>query len=77
MKLILEIQNSLNLFKDNNAFCINGIFYKYKELEETVSKIRKSIRENIEENEDGGKEKIIEKQTEIRERNRGRGRREK
>jgi amino acid adenylation domain-containing protein len=51
MKLFLEIQNSLNQFKDNNAFCINGIFYKYKVLEETVSKIRKSIRENIEENE--------------------------
>jgi amino acid adenylation domain-containing protein len=51
MKLILEIQNSLNLFKDNNAFCINGIFYKYNELAETVAKIRKSIRKNIEENE--------------------------
>lgn len=51
MKLFLEIQNSLNQFKDNNAFCINGILYKYNELAESVSKIRKSIKENIKETE--------------------------
>jgi len=39
---------STDIFKNGNAFCINGRYYTYSELSETISKIRTALqRENI------------------------------
>lgn len=38
--------NSITEFKDRNAFCINDIFYTYKQFGEYISKIRIAIRDN-------------------------------
>jgi D-alanine--poly(phosphoribitol) ligase subunit 1 len=49
MQLFIDLQNSLEKHKDKNAFFINGDFYTYSELTETISRIRKSIQTNTKE----------------------------
>jgi D-alanine--poly(phosphoribitol) ligase subunit 1 len=49
MQLFIALQDSLEKHKDKNAFFINGKFYTYSELAETISRIRKSIQANTKE----------------------------
>ena len=51
MQLFIDLQHSLNAHKDRNAFFINGIFYKYSDLTQTISRIRKSIQSHTSETE--------------------------
>jgi non-ribosomal peptide synthetase component F len=43
MKLFYNLQNAINSYAENNAFCINGIFYTYADLAKAISSIRKAI----------------------------------
>lgn len=44
-KLVIKpLLNSIKEFENNNAFCINNIFYTYKEFGIIISKIRNDIR---------------------------------
>lgn len=51
MQLYLELQKALENHKKRNAFFINGFFYSYADLVQSISKIRKSIQVNITETE--------------------------
>jgi amino acid adenylation domain-containing protein len=41
--IIIPVLNSITKYSDRNAFCINEQFYTYKELSQSVSKIRKAL----------------------------------
>jgi amino acid adenylation domain-containing protein len=47
MQLFFDLQYALIKHSERNAFCINGIFFKYSDLGNIVSAIRKSIQINI------------------------------
>lgn len=44
MELFRTLQHSITKHFDRNAFSINGVFYTYKDLANTISRIRKAIR---------------------------------
>ena len=46
MKPFLRLQEALNKYQDRNAFCINSVFYTYKDLAKAISKIRKALQSN-------------------------------
>ena len=47
MDILSRIQDSIEKYSKNYAFCINNIFYTYFDLAVVISKIRKSIRQRI------------------------------
>ena len=47
MDILSRIQDSIEKYSKNNAFYINNIFYTYFDLAVVISKIRKSIRQRI------------------------------
>ena len=47
MQLFYDLQNSISSHIERNAFCINGVFYKYSDLAYSISVIRRSIQINI------------------------------
>lgn len=49
MNLFIDLQDSITKNSERDAFFINGIFFKYSDLALSISKIRKSIRNNTEE----------------------------
>jgi D-alanine--poly(phosphoribitol) ligase subunit 1 len=51
MNLFLEIKDSITKHSERNSFCINGVFYKYSELAQTISQIRRSVQINVSETE--------------------------
>jgi D-alanine--poly(phosphoribitol) ligase subunit 1 len=51
MQLFLDLQSSITKHIDRDAFCIDGVFYKYSDLAYTISGIRRSIQINIPETE--------------------------
>lgn len=47
-KIILNpLIENINGFPDNQAFCINEVFYSYKQFGESISKIRISLKETV------------------------------
>jgi D-alanine--poly(phosphoribitol) ligase subunit 1 len=48
-QVINPLLDVIKKFQDKNAFCINGIFYTYKQFGETISKIRYAIASRSEE----------------------------
>ncbi len=51
MQLVTSLQNSIKKYDNRNAFFINGIFYSYFNLAETISRIRKAVQLNTLESE--------------------------
>ncbi len=51
MHLFLDLNEAIVAYRERNAFCINGIFYKYSELGKVVSGIRKSLQINVSDSE--------------------------
>ena len=49
MELFLNLQKSITTHFERNAFCINGVFYTYKDLALAISRIRKAIQSNTHE----------------------------
>ncbi|MDH7446579.1 AMP-binding protein [Aquimarina sp. 2201CG14-23] len=47
MKLIADIQKSIENNYDNNAFCINHNYYTYKDFAQIISNIRSAIRTSV------------------------------
>ncbi|MBB4026306.1 hypothetical protein GGR14_002100 [Butyricimonas faecihominis] len=42
--IITSILDSIQKFSDRNAFCIDNIFYTYKQFAENISKIRIAVK---------------------------------
>ena len=49
-QVINPLLSNIGLFRDSNAFCIDGTFFSYKQLGEYISKIRCSIKNLIPDN---------------------------
>ena len=47
MNLIDSLFNAFLQNKENQAFCINDVFYTYKDLLVCINKARKIIKDNI------------------------------
>ncbi len=47
MQLFVNLENALNNNLERNAYCINGVFYKYLDFANSISRIRKAIEVNV------------------------------
>ena len=51
MNLLSNLQNSIQGNYDNNALCLNEVFYSYKDFAQEISNIRVSLKKNTKKNE--------------------------